>query len=117
MEKIIQNLLYSLPGVIDVARVREEEVIDQNKKYRGKTSCLHKGFVLFSERRKNTKNVSAFFLIPPVPFPKLDSLGKSHNIGNIMSVSPSSRCDVILRKKYNLSTCPENATILIGLEA
>ena len=94
-----------------------EEVIDENKEYREKTAYLDKGFVIFPERRQKTKNVPAFFLIPPIPFPELDSLRESHDIGNVISVSPSSKCDDFLREKYNLSTCPENATILIGVEA
>jgi len=103
----IDGLCYHIVG---------EEVIDLNKKYREKTSSFNKEFVLFPERRRKTKRIPAYFLIPPLPFPELDSLRNAHKIGKIMSVSPSSRCDAVLREKYNLSKNPENGTILIGLE-
>jgi hypothetical protein len=92
-----------------------EEVMDKEMRYKEKHVFFQEGFVLFPERRKNTRRVPAYFLIPPVPFPELEEK-RDLPARNIMSVSPSTHCDVILRRKYNFTGKPEYATILVGFD-
>ncbi len=93
-----------------------EEIFDKEAAFREKTVFISSGFVLFPERRKGRTNVPAYFLIPPIKFPELDSKREVLQIDHVMSISPSSVTDDYLRNSYNLSKSPEYATILVGFD-
>ncbi len=77
---------------------------------------LSDGFVLFTERRKGTSHLPAYFLLPPIPFPELEERKKELGIRNIVSVSPSAGSDMVLRDLFGFDLSPEYATILIGMD-
>jgi hypothetical protein len=93
-----------------------EEVMGQGKEYNEKVLNFQKSFVLFQDRRKNSKSVPAYFLIPPVPFPELEEKRDYFSIEHIMSISPSTPADDCIRSLYNLSMKPEYASILVGFD-
>ena len=93
-----------------------EEVIDKNKQFDEKHVFFEESFVLFPKRRENRQQVPAYFLIPPVSFPELEEKKESLGITNIMSVSPSTKCDDYIRNRYDLPKRREFATILIGFD-
>lgn len=95
-------------------RIVGEEVMDQMKAYSEKHVFFEHDFVLFPDRRRNRRNVPAFLVIPPIPFPELEKKKDKFSIKNIMSVSPSTRSDEFVRSAYNLSKLTDYATVLIG---
>lgn len=77
-----------------------------------KTFLLGKGFVIYVSRAKE-KGRSARFVLPPVPFPEIETLGYTKNI---VSASPSTLGDVEIRKMSNIKEDPRLASILVGFD-
>ncbi len=103
----IDNKLYHVIG---------EEVLDRDKVYMEKHVFFTDCFVLFPERRKQSRNIPAYFLIPPVRFQELEAKRSFFSIKNVISVSPPTTADVYLRNEYRLLQNPEYATILVGFD-
>ena len=93
-----------------------EEVIDSSTEYCERHISFGKGFILFPERRKSSKNIPSYFLIPPIQFPELQAIQDSLSIKDIISVSPSTDTDDYLRDLYGFSRDPDFATILVGCD-
>ena len=100
-----------------VFRIIGEEVLDKKKEYFENHMFFENDFVLFPDRRKNRQNIPALLVLPPIPFPELESEKEKYSIENIMSISPGTQCDDFIREAYNFSKNPEYATILIGLDS
>jgi len=79
------------------------------------TWALSSSFVLFPQRRSD-RSLPAFILLPPLPFPELESRREELEIRNIVSASPSSLCDCFLRQSSSLPASMEYATILVGFD-
>jgi len=103
--------------VTDKGRILGQELISskQKEKYQRKkdTYFLGNDFVMF-KRDKNlvmTESEKQFFVLPPVPFPELDSI---EGIEDVVSCSPSTIGDYFLKNRYNYPDDPKFATILVG---
>ncbi|MFP4618877.1 MAG: hypothetical protein ACLFMZ_08565 [Spirochaetaceae bacterium] len=77
---------------------------------------LGEGFVLFTERRKGTEHLPAYFLLPPISFPELEERKEDFGIRNIVSFSPPGTTDKILRDMFGFDHSPDYATVLIGMD-
>lgn len=75
---------------------------------------LSEGFALFTERRKESKHLPAYFLLPPIGFPELQEQAAELGLQDVVSVSPSAGSDQVLRQLFGFTMDPEYATILIG---
>ena len=93
-----------------------EEIFKGEKEPEEEHFLLSDGFVLFTERRKGTKHLPAYFLLPPIPFQELEENKEAFGIQRIVSVSPSAGSDKILRDMFGFDLSPEYATILIGFD-
>jgi hypothetical protein len=111
----------SLAGQLLVAgaaryRILGEEVLASRQPYAEKTLFLAQSFVLFPERRARAKTPS-FFLIPPLGFAELEQRQGELGIRRIISISPSSQSDLILREACGFPADAELATLLVGFDA
>jgi len=70
-------------------------------------------FVIFPDRRSGPA-VPCFFLLPPLPFPELESRAAGLGIRDIISVSPSLAADAYVRDLFDFPPTNVLATILIG---
>ena len=91
-----------------------EEVIDRDSCYTEEHEYLSDSFVLFPDRRRSTRHLPAFLLMPPIPFPELERLAPPEPIGRVVSVSPGPQTDVYLRSTLGFPRRSDYATILIG---
>lgn len=92
-----------------------EEVIAGNmpsRKKGEKVFQLGKGFVIYVSRARE-KGRTARFVLPPVPFPEIESLGFAKNI---VSASPSTLGDTEIRKAHGIEENPKLASILVGFD-
>jgi hypothetical protein len=97
-------------------RIIGEELFTGEKPPEEPHMLLGDGFVLFTERRKGTKHLPAYFLLPPIGFPELEERKELLGIENIVSVSPSAGSDMLLRNMFGFDMRSEYATILIGMD-
>lgn len=75
-----------------------------------KTLYLGKDFVMFYDGRSGR---NARFVLPPVPFPEVESLGFTRRV---CSSSPSTVGDLHVRRGAGLEDDPKLATVLIGFD-
>ena len=73
-------------------------------------------FVIFPDRRSDP-SVPCFFLLPPLPFPELESRAPGLGIRDIISVSPSLAADNYVRDQFDFPPTNILATILIGFDS
>jgi hypothetical protein len=92
-----------------------EEVLNPDIQYKEKHAFFGSGFVLFPDRRKGPKK-PAYFMIPPIAFPELQDRKEELGITEVMSVSPSTITDDLIRQAFGFSTDPELATIMVGFD-
>ena len=92
-----------------------EEVLASRRPYAEKTLFLAESFVLFPERRASPGTPS-FFLIPPLGFAELEERQQELGIRRIISISPSSLSDVILREACGFPADTGCATLLVGFD-
>jgi len=97
-------------------RILGEEVLASRRPYAEKTLFLADSFVLFPERRARPGNPS-FFLIPPLGFAELERRQGELGIGRVISISPSSQSDLILREACGFPGDAGLATLLVGFDA
>ncbi|HUI72661.1 MAG TPA: hypothetical protein VL354_19220 [Spirochaetia bacterium] len=93
-----------------------EEVVGDITAYSEPTIPLEGSFVIFPARRSGSR-VPSFFLLPPLPFPELESVKSALGIENVMSISPSLVCDAYLRDEFGFSPSNILATVLIGFDS
>lgn len=75
-----------------------------------RVAFLGKDFVLFAGARP----VGAYrFLLPPVPFPELESMD---GLSQVVSASPDTPQDEYLRKRHRISSGKEFASVLVGYD-
>ena len=72
-------------------------------------------FVMYPERRRDPSR-PAWFLLPPVPFPELESSSCAMGIRRVVSSSPSARADEVVRRMCGFPSDPALATLLIGFD-
>ncbi len=96
-------------------RILGEEVLDSRRPYAEKTLFLADSFVLFPERRASSARPS-FFLIPPLGFAELERRQGELGICRIISISPSSQSDLILREACGFPEDTSLATLLVGFD-
>jgi hypothetical protein len=96
-------------------RVLGEEVLASRRPYAEKTLFLAESFVLFPERRASPGTPS-FFLIPALDFVELEQRQGELGIRRVISISPSSQSDVILREASGFPADPGFATLLVGFD-
>ncbi|HEX7392623.1 MAG TPA: hypothetical protein VF374_06725 [Thermoplasmata archaeon] len=77
---------------------------------KGKHVFLGKDFVVFADR---SSGKGARFLLPPIPFKEVASIG---GVTNVCSSSPSTVGDMFVRKGTGLKDDPKLASILIGFD-
>jgi hypothetical protein len=76
-----------------------------------KTLYLGKDFVMFYDGGRSGRN--ARFVLPPVPFAEVEALPF---VESVCSSSPSTRGDLMIRKREGLDDDPKLATVLIGFD-
>jgi hypothetical protein len=96
-------------------RILGEEVLASRRPYAEKTLFLAGSFVLFPGRRASPGTPS-FFLIPPLGFAELERRQGELGICRIISISPSSQSDLILREACGFPADAELATLLVGFD-
>jgi hypothetical protein len=96
-------------------RILGEEVLASRRPYAEKTLFLADSFVLFPERRASPGNPS-FFLIPPLGFAELEQRQTELGIYRVISISPSSQSDLILREACGFPADTALATLLVGFD-
>jgi hypothetical protein len=96
-------------------RILGEEVLASRRPYAEKTLFLAGSFVLFPERRASPGTPS-FFLIPPLGFAELEERKAELAIHRIISISPSSQSDLILREACGFPADTGCATLLVGFD-
>ncbi len=90
-------------------------MLASRRPYAEKTLFLAESFVLFPERRASPGTPS-FFLIPPLGFAELEERQEELGIRRIISISPSSQSDVILREACGFPGDTGCATLLVGFD-
>lgn len=96
-------------------RILGEEVLTARRPYAEKTLFLADSFVLFPDRRASPGTPS-FFLVPPLAFAELTERQDELGIRRVISISPSSQSDVILREACGYPADPGFATLLVGFD-
>jgi hypothetical protein len=96
-------------------RILGEEVLASRRPYLERTLFLADSFVLFPERRASPGNPS-FFLIPPLGFAELEQRQAELGIRRVISISPSSQSDLILRQACGFPVDTALATLLVGFD-
>jgi hypothetical protein len=96
-------------------RILGEEVLGSRRAYAEKTLFLADSFVLFPERRASPARPS-FFLIPPLGFPELELRQEELGVCRIISISPSSQSDLIVREACGFPGDTALATLLVGFD-
>ncbi len=96
-------------------RILGEEVLAARRPYAEKTLFLADSFVLFPDRRASPGTPS-FFLVPPLDFAELTERQDELGIRRVISISPSSQSDVILREACGYPADPGFATLLVGFD-
>jgi len=96
-------------------RILGEEVLASRRPYTEKTLFLAESFVLFPERRASPGTPS-FFLIPSLGFVELEQRQGELGIRRVISISPSSLSDLILREACGFPADAELATLLVGFD-
>jgi hypothetical protein len=96
-------------------RILGEEVLAARRPYAEKTLFLAESFVLFPERRASP-GMPSFFLIPPLGFAELEERQEELGIHRVISISPSSRSDLILREACGFPADTGCATLLLGFD-
>ncbi len=96
-------------------RILGEEVLASRRPYAEKTLFLADSFVLFPERRASPARPS-FFLIPPLGFDELERRQGELGICRVISISPSSQSDLILREASGFPVDTSLATLLVGFD-
>ena len=124
---LVERLDASLPGGESAAvphslevggqrfRVLGEEVLEGRKPYTEKTLFLADSFVLFPERRASPRTPS-FFLMPPLGFAELEERQAEMGLRNVISISPSSLSDRLLREECGFPPETSLATLLVGFD-
>ncbi len=97
-----------------VYRIVGEEILAGGQTFKEAHLFISSEFVLYTERRSGRENVPAYFLMPPVPFPELEEVKGSLQISEVVSASPSTLSDDLIRDTYKLSHDNQLATILVG---
>ena len=96
-------------------RILGEEVMAARQPYAEKTLFLAESFVLFPERRVSPRTPS-FFLMPPLGFAELEERQGELGICRVISISPSSQSDVILREACGFPADTSCASLLVGFD-
>jgi hypothetical protein len=96
-------------------RILGEEVLGSRRPYPEKTLFLADSFVLFPERRASSARPS-FFLIPPLGFPELELRQEELGVCRVISISPSSQSDLIVREACGFPVDTALATLLVGFD-
>jgi hypothetical protein len=94
-------------------RILGEEVLSSRRPYSEKTLFLADSFVLFPDRRASSARPS-FFLIPPLGFPELELRQEELGVCRVISISPSSQSDLIVREACGFPIDTALATLLVG---
>jgi hypothetical protein len=71
------------------------------------------GFVFYPRRRTNPK-IPSYFLIPPIEFGELEESRHRLSISHVVSVSPSTLTDQVIRNSLGFPVDDAYATVLIG---
>ncbi|MCU0860558.1 MAG: hypothetical protein MUE55_08255, partial [Thermoplasmata archaeon] len=71
---------------------------------------LGKDFVIFYD---GSRSVNARFVLPPVPFAEVEVL---EGVERVVSSSPSTVGDLLVRRSAGLDDDPKLATVLIGFD-
>ena len=96
-------------------RILGEEVLEGRQPYAEKTLSLAGSFVLFPERRASPRTPS-FFLMPPLGFAELEERQAELGVRNVISISPSSLSDRLLREACAFPPETSLATLLVGFD-
>ena len=96
-------------------RILGEEVMARRQPYGEKTLFLAESFVLFPERRASPRTPS-FFLMPPLGFAELEERQGELGIRRVISISPSSQSDLVLREACGFPADASLATLLVGFD-
>ena len=93
-----------------------EEVIDKSTPYVEEIRPIENSFVLFPNRR-SSKNIPAYFILPPTSFPELEKEKTALSIGDVISGSPSAATDKYLRTEFKFPHLSSYATLLLGFDS
>jgi hypothetical protein len=96
-------------------RILGEEVMAARKPYAEKTLFLAESFVLFPERRASPRTPS-FFLMPSLGFAELEERQEELGIRRVISISPSSQSDLVLREACGFPGDAGFATLVVGFD-
>ena len=120
MVEDVEKMLLGMDNILSLGErhyhIIGEEIFKGEPEPEEEHFLLSDGFVLFTERRKGTKHLPAYFLLPPIPFPELEERSEEFSIRNIVSFSPPGSSDKILRDMFGFDLSPEYATIVIGMD-
>jgi hypothetical protein len=72
-------------------------------------------FHVYPARRSNARR-AACFLLPPVPFPELESGPWLALVSAVVSSSPSAAADLVLRRLCGFAQDPRLATLVLGFD-
>ena len=94
-------------------RVIGEEILGSPAGFGDEVIFLADTFVMFPARRTG-RDVPCAFILPPIPFPELESRRAELALADIVSVSPSLAVDMHLRGLCGFPQTNDLATLLIG---
>jgi hypothetical protein len=75
--------------------------------------AIEDSFVIFPGRRSRP-DVPCIFILPPIPFPELESAKAELGISSIISISPSLAADTYVRESFGFPPTNALATLLVG---
>ncbi len=92
-----------------------EEVVEGRPAYDEPVIPLEASFVIFPARRSGPE-VPCTFVLPPLPFPELESEASRLGISAIISISPSLAADTFIREAFGFPPTNDLATVLVGFD-
>jgi len=119
MVEVMDNHCASGPDVVSLGekfyRIIGKELLGEHKEAGEEVLPISETFVIYPGRRGEASR-PALFLLPPVPFPELEEKGEELGIHRIVSASPCSLSDAVIRDRLSFSRDRRFATLLIGFD-
>ncbi len=94
-------------------RILGEEVMSPGRESPEKVVLLSGSFAMYPERRSDSRAPS-YFVLPPLGFPELEGEAERLGVREVISISPSTNADTLLRRLHGLPPDDTLATLIVA---